>query len=290
MNKSSSKSLDSYEKLAKTLNTIPNGFSILADGTHLKVLQIIFEPEEAELASKMKLTTETVKKMSRRLKIPEDELAVMLATMKKKGQIRTENSKKGKKYGLLPFAVGIYEEQLHRMDAKLVQTVEEYFKKSNGTILFKHSPTLHRIIPVNRVIKAELEIHPYYNAEKMIREARSWGVRGCTCRKHSSFLGKPCTYSPNVCLAFSPEKNAYVDDNSITHISLNEALEILNDAEEAGLIHSTMNVKHGQFYICNCCTCCCGPIRALTEFKQPYAIVKSDFEMSVNQKLCTGCG
>ena len=63
-----------YEKLANILNQIPNGFAILEDGSHLKVLEWIFEPDEAELACKLKLSGETIQKMSKRLKIPIYEL------------------------------------------------------------------------------------------------------------------------------------------------------------------------------------------------------------------------
>ncbi|NHK31851.1 MAG: hypothetical protein FK730_10900, partial [Asgard group archaeon] len=142
MAKALKKTLNPYEKLTETLCRIPNGFDTVKDGTHLKVLEWIFEPDEALIVSKMKLTGESIKKMSRRLKIPEKELAEKLETMKKKGQIRQINSNNGLKYGLLPFVVGVYEEQLHRMDVEFAEIFEEYVQKTRGEVLFTNNPPI----------------------------------------------------------------------------------------------------------------------------------------------------
>jgi ferredoxin len=90
---------------------------------------------------------------------------------------------------------------------------------------------------------------------------------------------------------FAPKReNAYDDDELTKVVTKEEALKILKDSEEAGLVHCTMNIQTGQNYICNCCTCCCGVLRGLTQHEQPYAFVKSDFLIEVDNDLCTGCG
>ncbi|MHA2357992.1 MAG: ATP-binding protein [Candidatus Heimdallarchaeaceae archaeon] len=67
-------------------------------------------------------------------------------------------------------------------------------------------------------------------------------------------------------------------------------MRILKETEEAGLIHTSMNVQEGHSYICNCCTCCCGILRGLTEWEQPLAFVNSDYVISVNKEACISCG
>ena len=57
-----------YEALSETLNKIPNGFPRFKDGIHLKILKWIFTPEEAELASRMRLKGETADEIFKRLK------------------------------------------------------------------------------------------------------------------------------------------------------------------------------------------------------------------------------
>ena len=290
MTKAVKKLVSPYEKLSKVLNTIPNGFPEVEDGTHLRVLEWIYEPEEAELASKLKVRAESAEKIAKRLKIPEDELATKLERMESKGQLRVSGSSEEKKYGLLPFVVGIYEEQIHRIDTEFAELFEDYIQKCQGRVLFSTKPAIQRIVPVNSVIKTELEIHPYNQAEQMIRSAKSWGIRDCICKKQQELIGDSCKYPDKVCLVFSKGENRYEGSHQTTTITMEESLQILKETEEAGLIHSSMNVGTGHSYICNCCTCCCGVLRGLVEWGQPQAFVKSDYIMHVEEEACIGCG
>jgi Na+-translocating ferredoxin:NAD+ oxidoreductase subunit B len=73
-------------------------------------------------------------------------------------------------------------------------------------------------------------------------------------------------------------------------LSMEEALKVLSDADAEGLVHSTSNVKSGVSYICNCCTCSCGVIRAYSEQGYRNAVAKSDFFAASEPGACTGCG
>ena len=282
--------MDPYEKLAETLNKIPNSFTPTEEGTHIKLLKWIFTEEEADLASKMKLKPETTDELSDRLNIPLEGLNERLETMISKGQIRAMNTSSGRRYGLMPFAVGIYEEQLGRMDKEFAKIIEDHFQKSTGKDeLFETEPSILRVVPIQEVIDQELTIFPYESAEEMINKAKSWGVRECICKKQQELLGKPCKYPKTVCIPFSSRENAFTESEITQTITKEQALEYLREAEEAGLIHCTMNIKSEHYYICNCCTCCCGVLRGLTQRNQPRAFVKSNFIMSVDEELCTGC-
>ncbi len=74
-----------YEELALVLDTIPNGYPAVEDGTHLRVLEWIFTPEEAELCRKLKLKAETAETIAIRLERPPDEIETLLETMHSKG-------------------------------------------------------------------------------------------------------------------------------------------------------------------------------------------------------------
>ncbi len=115
---------DAYQRLAEVLDKIPNSYARVEDGTHLKILRWIFTPEEADLASRMKLRGETLEEMADRLKLNTEGMESKLETMHEKGQIRAWNSSTGRRYALIPFAVGIYEEQLGRMDKEFAQLAE----------------------------------------------------------------------------------------------------------------------------------------------------------------------
>jgi electron transport complex protein RnfB len=284
--------MNSYEKLAATLDKIPNGFPSTEDGIHLKILEWIFSPDEAELASHLKLSGETLEELGTRLNLPEDKLEQTLSVMITKGQINSWMSKSAgkRKYALLPFAVGIYEEQLNRMDEEFAMLLEQYFdngfKKVTAT-----EPVIFKVIPVNQSVSNELEIHPYDQAEQLLESATSWGVRECICKKQRALVGEPCHYPTTVCLIFAKNKeNAFDNDELTKSITKEESLKLLKQAEDAGLVHCSYNTQTGHNYICNCCTCCCGILRGINELDSPREFIKTDFVISVNTGLCTGCG
>jgi electron transport complex protein RnfB len=283
--------MNSYEKLAATLDKIPNGYPAVEDGTHLRILEWIFAPEEAELASQMKLSGETVDEISIRLKLPKESLEQLLATMISKGQINSwmSTSTGKRKYALLPFAVGIFEEQLNRMDKDFAQLLEKYFSQGFKKVTTTE-PVIFKVIPVNQSLKSELEIHPYDQAEQLLENAASWGVRECICKKQKALLGEPCTYPTTVCLVFAKNReNAFDNDELTKPITKEDSLELLKQAENAGLIHCSYNTQTGHNYICNCCTCCCGVLRGINELDTPREFIKTDYVISINSDLCTGC-
>ena len=283
--------VNSYEKLAKVLDTIPNGYPEAPDGSHLRVLEWIFTTEEAELTSNLKLSGETADEIASRLNRSAEETEKLLDTMLEKGQINSWVSKSAgaRKYGLMPFAVGIYEEQVGRMDGEFAQLIERYFEfgfKKISAI----DPTIFQVIPVNQSVNPELEIHHFEKAEQLIESSASWGVRECICKKQKELIGEPCSYPKTVCLTMVPKAETYFDDDELTKpITKEESLQLLKEAEEAGLVHCTYNVQTGHTYICNCCTCCCGILGGVDKLGNPRDFVKTDFVMTVNADLCTGC-
>lgn len=278
-----------WEKLAAVLDRIPNSYTHVDDNSHITLLKWIFTQEEANLASRMKLRGETVEEMADRIEEDPSYLGSLLETMAKKGQIRAWNSSTGRRYCLIPFAVGIWEEQVSRVDKEFAQITEDYFRKGKGVGLFDTEPAIMKVIPINRTINTELEIKPYQIAENLINSSKSWGVRECICKKQQNLLDNPCSYPNTVCIILGKHENSLDEDEQTIRLSRDEVLEKLREAEEAGLVHCTMNVKSGHFYICNCCTCCCQVLRGVSLANQPHAYVKSDFLISVDEDLCSGC-
>lgn len=282
-------STNPYEELALVLDKIPNAFPAAEDGTHLRILEWIFTPEEAELASKLKMKGETAEEIARRLNLDKEDVKERLEIMDSKGQIIAFYSNEGKKYALMEWIVGIYEAQLYRMDKEFAKLVEDYFQKTKFGGLMTSKPSVHRVIPVNKVIKTEIEIHPFEEVERFIEEAKSWGVRDCICKVQKRLIGEECNHSETVCLIFAPVENYFQNDKNTKPISKEESYRVLRHAEDTGLVHSARNTQDATHYVCNCCTCCCAILRGLTEFEQPHAFAKANYVMTVNEDLCIGC-
>ena len=131
---------------------------------------------------------------------------------------------------------------------------------------------------------------PYERASELLQQAKAWGVRDCICRVQQKLVGKGCDRPIENCLTFAHVEGAFDGSKVGRAISREEAMQILGQAEDAGLVHSPGNFQDGNSYICNCCTCCCGVLRMVSEFSVPTAIASSQFVAVVDQDSCTGCG
>jgi Na+-translocating ferredoxin:NAD+ oxidoreductase subunit B len=280
---------DVYRKLAQRLDTIPNGFPATESGVELRMLAKIFTPEEARLASVMKLTREPAADIAARAGLDERAARRTLKEMARKGLLRIKRGERRLLFGLMPFAVGFYEEQLPRMDAELAALVEQYLQETRGAGIARPGPSIHRVIPVAEAIPAGLEIAPYDHAVQLIERAKAWGVRDCICRVQQKLLGHDCQYPVEVCLVFAPVEGIFANHEATREIDKAEALDILQQAADAGLVHCPGNYRDGIHYICNCCSCCCGVLRSVTEFGAPNAIAHSDFYAVVDAEACIGC-
>ncbi len=279
-----------YRRLAQKLDAIPNGFPATASGVELELLGEIFSEDEARIAGAMRLGAEPVSGIARRAGVAEAEAARTLTRLAKKGLVRGRRSEGRFIFGLRPFIVGIYEAHLPRMDSKFATLFEQYLRETRGRTIFGDEPAVHRVIPVEQAIPFEIEIFPYERATQLIEGARSWGVRDCICRVQQKLIGKGCDHVIENCIMFAPVERAFDGSEATRAITKDEALGILREAADAGLVHSAANTREGNSYICNCCTCCCGVLRGVAEFGQRAAVAPSGFSARVDVDACAACG
>lgn len=279
-----------YHKLAQRLDATPNGFPTTESGVELRLLAKIFAPEEATLAAMMGLTPELPSEIAARTGMDPGVAQHVLSRMAEGGLIFAEETEGQLSFRLIPFVVGIYENQLSRMDTELAVLFEQYYQETQGLAGILRVPSVHRVIPVEESIPFGLEIFPYERASELLEGAKSWGVRDCICRVQQGLLGKACGHPVEVCLVFSPVEGSFDNSEVDRPLTKREALDILCKAMEAGLVHSTGNYQDGNSYICNCCTCSCGILRAVAEFGHLTAVAHSDFWSVVDAELCNGCG
>jgi Fe-S-cluster-containing hydrogenase component 2 len=280
--------MDAYTRLARHLDALPNGFPLTESGVELRILARIFSPEDAELASRLRLTPETPAQVAARLGGDARELGHRLKDMARRGQIAVARTDQGLAYGALPFVFGIYEYQVGTLDREFAQLFEDYYREAFGRELARQ-PQIHRVIPVEEAVEAGIEIRPFESAAGLLAQAKAWGVLDCICRKQKSLLGEACEHPVDVCMAFSPMPGAFDGNPVIQALTLEQAQAVLGRAAEAGLVHSVSNSQHDVGYICNCCTCSCGILRGLAELGIADAVARSAFVMQVDEGLCVGC-
>jgi Pyruvate/2-oxoacid:ferredoxin oxidoreductase delta subunit len=281
-------SQEAYKKLAKRLDALPNGFPPTEDGAELRLLAKLFTPEEAELASLLRLTKEVPEQVADRLGRDKAGVRKMLKGMARKGLIAAGRTEAGLGYGLMPFVVGIYEFQAGNIDEELATLFEDYYTQAFVDVL-RVKPQVHRVIPVNESIKMDMEVRPYESATDLVESAKAWGVMDCICRKQKELIGDPCKHPLDVCMTLSEVPEAFNGNDTIRALSREEALETLQRAADAGLVHSVSNNQKGLHYICNCCTCSCGILRGMAEVGIANVVAHSSYVNQVDGLLCNGC-
>ncbi|PKL18506.1 MAG: 4Fe-4S ferredoxin [Spirochaetae bacterium HGW-Spirochaetae-5] len=278
-----------YFKLRDFFNSMPNGFPPSKSGIEIEILKMIFTEEEAEMFMKLKLSFETPEKISKRTGLDMEYLKRILPVMDKKGQVFGVSLGAVSFYKILPYVFGVYEFQLGRMNKRFAELNEEYGNEVFSEDFFSKTPPLMRAIPIGVEVKDDTKIEPYESVASLIESAKSWGVRDCICKTEKSLLDKRCDKPLEVCMSFAPVEHAFDNAEVGRAITKEEAYEILKTAEDAGLVHMTSNVKSGQYYICNCCKCCCGPLSKYIAVSKN-AAAKSSYVAVVDNDACISCG
>ncbi len=280
---------DPYKALATKLDSLPNGFPPTEDTSELRVLAKIFSPEEAGLASLLLIKLETAAEIAERLQLDYNPTRSLLKSMASRGLIKAGKADGGLGYGILPFVVGIYENQTgDLLDAELARLFEDYYQRAFAKTLAVQ-PSVHRVIPVGESIKMDMQVAPFESVVGIIENAQSWAVLDCICRKQTTLVGKGCRHTIRNCMAMSASPDAFHTTDEVDALSKEEAYAVLRRADQEGLVHTVSNNRQGNWYICNCCTCSCGILRGMAELGIANVVASSAFVNTVDESLCNAC-
>ncbi|HYB89468.1 MAG TPA: 4Fe-4S binding protein [Candidatus Binataceae bacterium] len=277
-----------YRKLAKVLDSLPNGFPSTPDGVEIKLLKKVFTPDEADLFCDLKLSFEAAPQIAQRTGRPLDGLEEKLTSMAKRGEVMGISFAGMKVFAMQPWAVGIWEFQVNRMDREFCELSEQYHLYF-GRDLLGRQPTVMRTVPIQEEIPGSHHSAPYQQVSAILESGKSFRVNECHCKKELGLLGSPCKKPHEVCLAISPVAGAEFILDWGREITKEQAYQVLRESEEAGLVHLTSNVKSGHSFICNCCGCCCAVLRSINVHNMT-GIVNADFFAEIEMDNCDWCG
>lgn len=280
--------MDNYERLREILDahpaTAPKAKSID------EILRTLFTPEEAALAVTMSFKYKSIAGIAKAAGVPEDNARQNLESMADKGIVYSRNKGGEKFYGLLPLIPGVFEFPFMKgggtpMHKRLGQLWEEYHHEALGASFAGQPTPLMRVVAVEKSIKAENRVHPYEEVKNFIKEAKYIGLTKCACRVSVAKCDKP----QDVCLIFDEMAEFLVERGFARQISQEEGFKVLDQAEQAGLVHTSNNSADHALLICNCCPCCCTVLRGMTQLKHPHAFEPSRFQAGIISKECNGC-
>ncbi|MGI6649287.1 MAG: DUF362 domain-containing protein [Bacillota bacterium] len=278
-----------YHKLQELLNTHPVGAPKSEE--FIEILKILFQPGEVELALMLDFKLKKATEIAKEANIPPEEAVQKLEAMADRGSILAKTVKGEPAYALLPNYPGLFEYPVMKggdraTQAKLAQLWQAYYMKAMAAELSLANPPWLRVVPVEEAITEEFEILPFEAASQMMSTAKKIALGNCPCRTTEQKCDRPI----NVCLAFNGAADFMAERGIAREISLDEAIEVLKRAEEAGLVHSGSNNQNDLLFICNCCPCCCHMLRLITEHNNPNGLAKSSYLAKIDAPECIGCG
>ncbi len=279
-------SIDTYRRLAHHLDDLPGGFPSTDSGVELRILRRLFSLEEASWAVHLTLIPETAEIVARRAGLDADMAGLRLEEMARKGLIFRIVSPDGqRRYMAAQFVVGIWEFHLNDLNPEFVRDMHEYIPH-----LLPEAwkvPQL-RTIPVGRSITADLHVMPYEKAEELVGRHRKAAVAPCICRREMAVAGKPCDKPEETCVTFGTAADYYLENGLGRPVEAREIIDILQMAEESGLVLQPSNAQRAA-NICMCCGCCCAVLRNLKTLPRPVDYVVSAFTAAAEPGLCQGC-
>jgi len=277
-----------YHQLQKQLDQYSIGFPATESGIEIRILKKLFTEEEAEMALHLSMALETADSVAERTDRDPAAVAALLNQMADKGLLFRWRRGDTVKYGALPFVLGIYEYQLKSMDREFAQMFEDYLQEAFHKNLAELSPSILRTIPINRSVVVTHPVATYEDSREIIEKQKLIAVANCICRVQQDLIGHHCDKPLEVCFSFGSAARYYIELGMGREITTEEALEILNRCEEAGLVAQPANVINPGG-MCNCCGDCCPLLRMIKKYPRPVEMVLSNYHAAVDADECTAC-
>lgn len=292
-------SKNSIVPLVDRLNKYPVG---LVDNEKLrKILSLLFDEEEAFVASCFPLEEALLPELIRLTKIPEDRLLPVLERMADKGLVM-DMPYAGKTYYLLmPGLIGFFEFTFmkNRTDlpmAKVAKLMAEYMyentEEGQAREFFGSTTSLTRSLVYEDQIPVSSEVTSYEDARQIIKDASFGAVGMCYCRHKKEHLDEACTKNApveNICISLGSAAKFMARRGFAKQKSKEELLAVLDQAREYNLTHITDNIRQRPSFICNCCSCCCELMLGV-QAGYHEGIAKAPFLAQIDEQACNGCG
>ena len=293
-----------YHDLQRTYASHP--FGAVESQTFIEILKFYFEPEEAALAAKMSFQPETEEVIAKRAGVRLEEASELLTKMSSKFFVtgfRRPDGTRTFRLKLIAAADGLFEIPFIIRDPspdleRLGDLWDQYLGEGMGLELHSGGVAISRALPAIKAPKENVML--YEDAVELVKNAPSPVIIPCSCRT----AYRNCDDPIRVCIGLSAGTPSPREDGTpvidghhlvgnptrIRPAPVDEVVETLKLASDAGLVHMTMNFQDDPWFICNCCPHACGLLRGLTTWKGIGAVAPSSFWSVLDEDLCNGCG
>ena len=148
-------------------------------------------------------------------------------------------------------------------------------------------PPLIRVIPAWKSVLDDPNLQPWEDWREVFNGMDLISVVDCPCRLKVGACERPT----NVCMNFNRNAEYDIVSGHGRKISVEEALQIMDEASTAGLIGMVVPNARQLAHMCNCCSDCCSgmvPLK-LHDISFDRLWSRSRYEAMVDQEQCSGC-
>ena len=148
-----------------------------------------------------------------------------------------------------------------------------------------------RVVPRWKSVADTGEALPCDDVRELLRAFTPLAIIPCVCQRlhPESTCGTPNTK----CIVFGRTAQYHIARGDARELTPEEAIDLLEEFDELGLIHLTLNQKAVNSLLCNFHSCCCDtmvPLMGQQKYALTDGIAKSRFEVVLDTEACKGCG
>jgi len=280
---------DLYRQLQQQLDQYSVGFPATDSGIEIQILRHLFSDDDAALAVQLTPALETPGDIAARIGQPVEEVARHLDDMAERGLIFRLRKGGVAKYGASAFVHGIFEYQVRDLDRDLSEMVWRYFDEAFHETFWDAGQYFMRTVPIQQSIEASQRVAPYDDAVELLRSKDQIVVIDCICRVRAGKVDEGCGKPLENCFMFGSMGQFYLDRGIGRVVDLDEAISILDQCQEAGLVTQPATAQNPSG-MCNCCADCCAQLVALNKHPRPAEVVFSNYVAVHDEDECNGCG
>jgi len=287
-----------YVELQKKIDeSTPAGFPASEDGTEIKILKLLFSPEEANIAKRLGGAMEPLEKIHGRISeggisLSLNELEEVLDGLVERGNINGVEREGIKVYSLVQWVIGFFESQLGKMTKEFAELAEKYNLETFYKAMHRKGtpPQLHTI-PIEKSLTPEHHTGTYDNIRDIITtKVDKISIKDCVCREEHDYLEEPCKLSDTrrCCVMFNSNAEGAIKDGTGKEVSKEEFFDILDKYQKEGFVLQPQNTQNPG-YMCVCCGCCCGVLITAKQFPRPAEYYSSSYYAQSDPERCNGC-
>ncbi len=111
-------------------------------------------------------------------------------------------------------------------------------------------------------------------ANEIVDSSEGLALGPCTCR----VVFHNCDNPINTEIMVGLNRKIFIEErpHDYREITKQEAKEILRQCHQSGLIHTIVKCRQDFYAICNCCPCCCVPLRLSKKYGIGNALTKNN--------------